>query len=450
MVPADRILDRAVEEGAQVIGLSGLITPSLDEMAHVAKEMQRRKLEVPLLIGGATTSKAHTALEIAPHYSQTVVHVLDASSAVGVLQKVIDPRLRADFDDENRQQQSELREVWGRRRRKPLVSLEAARANRRSIDWASYAPPKPDFLGLRTVEVDLEQLVPFIDWTFFFNAWELKGRFPRILDHPEMGEQARELYDNGRRMLDRILADGSIQARGAWGFWPAAAVGDDLVLFEANDPVREKLRFPMLRQQAEKQDDNLEHVSLADFVAPLDRDGSDGAPTDYLGAFAVTAGHGVDELVAHYEKDHDDYSAIMVKALADRLAEAFAERQHLEARRAWGYGRDENLSSEDLVAEKYRGIRPALGYPACPDHAEKTTLWTLLDAEARAGISLTEHFAMVPTAAVSGLYFSHPDSRYFAVGRIGKDQVEDYAARKGMTVAEAERWLAPNLGYEPD
>ena len=445
MVPAEKILETAVEKGVDVIGLSGLITPSLDEMEHVAREMDRRSIELPLLIGGATTSKQHTAIKIAPHYRQTTVHVHDASRAVGVVSRLLDLEERATFTDENRALQDELREVYGQRGRKPLVSYGEARANRLEIDWRAEDVSRPSFVGRRVFEdFPLEEIVPYIDWTFFFTAWELKGRFPKVLDHPQYGAAARELYDHAQVLLERIVSERLLQARAVWGFWPAHAAGDDLVLFEDASRSRELLRFPMLRQQEAKRDASLAHRSLADFVAPV---GS--GLEDHVGAFAVNAGIGTDELVARFEAEHDDYHAIMAKALADRLAEAFAELLHERARREWGYGSDESLSKEDLVAEKYRGIRPAFGYPACPDHTLKGRLWQLLDAEASAGLTLTESYAAVPTAAVSGIYLQHPQARYFAVGRVGRDQVESYAERTGMTVAAAERWLAPNLGYAP-
>ncbi len=445
MVPADQILDKAIEEKADIIGLSGLITPSLDEMVHVAKEMKRRKFEVPLMIGGATTSRQHTALKIAPHYDSEVVHVLDASRSVGVVSNLLDADERKRLDAENRELQANLRQIYGNRRAKPVLPIDQARHRRLALDWTSYEPPQPSVLGLQAEEVSLDKIVPFIDWTFFFSAWELKGRFPKILDDPKLGEAARELYDQGRSLLQRIVDEKLLTAKIAWGLWPAAADGDDIVLFEDESRGSELTRFSMLRQQEEKIDDDKPYRCLADFVAPL----SSGMK-DYVGGFAVTAGLGSAELVAKFEKEHDDYSAIMVKALADRLAEALAERTHFEVRKVWGYGGDEGLSSEDLIAEKYRGIRPAIGYPACPDHTEKDKLWRLLDAESTAGIRLTEHYAMMPPASVSGLYFSHPESRYFAVGKVGPDQISDYAARKDIEVAKAERWLMSNLAYDPD
>ncbi|MEM8996954.1 MAG: methionine synthase, partial [Acidobacteriota bacterium] len=442
MVPTEKILETAKAEGVDVIGLSGLITPSLDEMVHVAKEMQRRGLDIPLLIGGATTSKKHTALKIAPCYDREVAHVLDASRAVNVVASLLDDDRRRVYAGELETEQEKLREVYGRGRKKELLPLDEIRRRRLDLDWDAYTPPTPSFLGLREQTVPLADIVPFIDWTFFFSAWELKGRYPKIFDHPQYGEAARELYGHGTELLERIIADGELEAKIVWGFWPAHSDGDDLVLFTDESKTVEHARFPMLRQQERKVDGQLPYRSLADFVAPA------GTVRDYVGAFAVTAGHGVDEMVARFEAEHDDYNAIMVKALADRLAEALAEKLHLEARLAWGYGADEALSADDLIAEKYRGIRPALGYPACPDHTDKGTLWRLLDAEARVGVALTEHYAMTPTASVSGLYFSHPRSSYFAVGRIGRDQLEDWASRKGMDLDEARRWLRPNLADE--
>ncbi|HEX6349094.1 MAG TPA: methionine synthase, partial [Candidatus Dormibacteraeota bacterium] len=430
MVPADRILDTAAEIGADFVGLSGLITPSLDEMVHVAKEMQRRKLELPLLIGGATTSKQHTAVRIAPEYSQPTVHVLDASRVVGVVSDLLDPRRKAVLDAENRELQEKLRLQHADKVARPILSLDAARENRARLSFDALE--NPSFTGLRVVEPDLATLIPYIDWTFFFHAWELKGRFPAILDHPEMGPAARELYANARELLDEIVARRALAARGVYGFWPAHSEGDDLVLEWG-------VRFPMLRQLVDHGDER-PNRSLADYIAPA-------GAGDHLGAFVVTAGLGSAELVSRYEGENDDYRAILVKALADRLAEAFAEYLHEVARREW-YEKGPQLAPEDLVAEKFRGIRPAFGYPACPDHSEKGTLFKLLGAE-EVGIGLTESFAMTPPASVSGLYFGHPDARYFTLGKIGRDQVTDYAARKGMAVAEVERWLRPNLAYEP-
>ncbi len=440
MVPAARILDAAIEHRADIIGLSGLITPSLDEMAAVAAEMERRHFTVPLLIGGATTSRQHTAVKIAPEYSPPTVYVPDASRVGDAVSRLLNPAARAEFDAANRAEQDALREKYGRPRHRTLLSLDAARSNPLRLDWQSARPDVPSFIGRKVIhDLPLERLVPFIDWTFFFAAWQVKGRFPAVLDHPDHGKVARELYDDARRMLQEIVERRLLVARGAYGFWPAAADGDDIIVYGDNARTREATRFPMLRQQ-EEQPDRGPNRSLADFVAPA------GIAGDFLGAFAITAGLGADELVAGFQRQQDDYRAIMVKALADRLAEAFAEYLHAEVRREWGYGREERLDAEDLRAEKYRGIRPAFGYPACPDHRQKQRLFSLLDA-CPLGITLTETFAMSPAASVSGLYFSHPQAKYFAVGRVGKDQVEDYARRAAMTVAEAERWLGPNLGY---
>jgi 5-methyltetrahydrofolate--homocysteine methyltransferase len=441
MVHQDVILRTAEEQQVDLIGLSGLITPSLDEMVSVAREMERRGLKTPLLIGGATTSKQHTAVKIAPEYSGSVTHVLDASRAVDVVSSLLSQTQRDAFIAATRKDQEALRLQYGTRQSKPLLTLAQARANRLKIDWASADVAVPAFLGRRAVEAPLSDLVPFIDWTFFFHAWELKGRVPAIFDHPEYGAAARELYDNAQTLLRRIVDERLLTAKGVYGFWPAESQGDDIVLFADEGRTREVARFAMLRQQ-EPIADGRPNRSLADFIAP--RESGRG---DYLGAFAVTAGLGADDLVGRFEADLDDYSAIMVKALADRLAEAFAEYLHAQARRDWGYGRGEQLSNDDLVAEKYRGIRPAFGYPACPDHTDKGTLFALLDAT-RQGIGLTEHFAMTPAASVSGLYFANPQAKYFMVGRIGSDQVADYARRKGVPVEEVERWLAPNLAYD--
>jgi 5-methyltetrahydrofolate--homocysteine methyltransferase len=438
MVPADVLLDTAANEGCDIVGVSGLITPSLDEMVHVAKEMERRGLDLPLLIGGATTSRQHTAVRIAPEYGNPTVHVLDASRVVGVVSDLLDPNRRAKLDRENRDDQQRLRQQHAERDRRPLMPLVEARDNRTPIAWHERDLAVPSFRGTRTVRPPIETLRPYIDWTFFFTAWELKGRFPAIFDHPRHGEAARELYDNANELLDEIVASGSISARGIYGFWPARADGDDVEL----DTDRGSVRFHMLRQQADH-GDGRPNRSLADYVAP-----GTTSLRDHLGAFAVTAGIGVDELVARFEADHDDYRAIMVKALADRLAEAFAEQLHEAARRQW-YEVGPSMPNQDLIAERYRGIRPAFGYPACPDHSQKRALFDLLDAR-RIGMDLTESCAMRPAASVSGLFFGHPAARYFNVGRIGRDQIEDYAGRCGIEVAEAERWLRPNLAYDPD
>ena len=440
MVPADRILDAAVETGADLVGLSGLITPSLDEMVFVAREMQRRQMSMPLLIGGATTSRAHTAVKIALEYSHPVVHVVDASRAVEVVSRLLSPTDRGAFAAEVRADQDRVRAQHAALKRRPLLPWPDPQRRRARLEFAVTSPAVPAFTGTRLVDPSLDEIVPFIDWTFFFAAWELKGRFPAILDHPHYGSAARELYDEGRRLLDRIVGDGSLAVRGVYGMWPAGSDGDDIVVFE-HDLATQVARFPMLRQQ-EQQPDGLPCLSLADFVAPLTP-----APCDSLGAFAITAGLGADVLVSAFERDHDDYHAIMVKALADRFAEASAEWLHARARSEWGYGAGEQLSAADLIAERYRGIRPAFGYPACPDHGEKEQLFTLLDAR-RAGLSLTENYAMLPAASVSGLYFSHPHARYFTVGRVGRDQIEDYARRLGVPIGDVERRLRPNLAYD--
>ena len=428
MVPAERVLDVAVEEEADLVGLSGLITPSLDQMVDVAREMERRGMNLPLLIGGATTSRQHTAVRIAPAYSQPVVHVLDASRVVGVVSDLLDPVRRARLDAENRADQDRLRDLHAEKERKPLLPLARARENRQRVAFDDLAVP--EFTGRRLVEPDLATLREYVDWQFFFHAWELKGKFPAILEQPA----ARELFDDAQRLLDRIVDERLLVARGVFGFWPASSEGDDIVVGSDNGA---DTRFCLLRQQADY-GDSRPNRCLADYVAP---------EGDHLGAFAVTAGLGAEELAARFVAEHDDYHAIMVKALADRLAEAFAEYVHEVARRAW-YETGPKLPPEQLIAERFRGIRPAFGYPACPDHSEKSKLFALLRAE-EAGLALTETHAMTPAASVSGIYLAHPEARYFSVGRVGRDQVEDYAERKGVSFAEAERALGPNLGYEP-
>jgi 5-methyltetrahydrofolate--homocysteine methyltransferase len=449
MVPCEKILSTAIEEKCDMIGLSGLITPSLDEMVHVAKEMERRKIALPLLIGGATTSRQHTAVKIAPEYREPTVHVLDASRAVGVVASLLDPKQKHAFDQANREDQERLRKLHAHKKNKPLLPFSLAFENRLHLDFRKEDLPKPPFTGRRVLEnFPLEALVKYIDWTFFFTAWELTGKFPAILEHPEQGAAARELYANATKLLDRIVKDKLLTARAVYGFWPARSDGHDVLLDTRGDPAcgglgsaggippPSMVRFPMLRQQQVKTDDK-PYLSLADFVAPQG---------DHVGAFAVTAGIGADVLAKRFEKELDDYSAIIVKALADRLAEAFAECLHERVRREW-YAPFEQLSNEELIAEKYRGIRPAFGYPACPDHSEKKTLFDLLGAR-DIGMDLTESCAMTPAASVSGLYFTHEEARYFMVGRLDQDQVEDYARRKGMSVEEVERWLSPSLGYE--
>ncbi|MEX2188912.1 MAG: methionine synthase [Pirellulales bacterium] len=444
MVACDKILDTAVAEGVDMIGLSGLITPSLDEMAHVAREMDRRGFTIPLLIGGATTSAKHTAVKIAPAYRHTTVHVVDASRSVGVVDRLSSADMRAPFEQDNRTQQAKLVESFKLRQQATLIPLAEARAKRFASDWSSVRIDKPAFLGRRVLdEFPLADLLPYIDWSPFFMAWELKGKYPAIFDDPRVGEAARKLFEDAQTLLDRIIRERRVTARGVYGFWPAASDGDDIIVYTDESRTTEAARFHTLRQQWQRKGQDV-HYALADFIAPIDS-----GRQDYLSAFAVTAGIGADELVREFEADHDDYQAILVKALADRLAEAFAELLHKRARDDWGFGRDEKLSSDDLIAEKYRGIRPAPGYPAQPDHTEKRTLFDLLAAEQNAGVTLTEHFAMLPAASVSGLYFAHPDARYFAVDRLLRDQVEDYARRKGMAATEAQRWLSPNLGYDP-
>jgi len=441
MVSADRILQTAIDQRADLVGLSGLITPSLDEMVFVAREMERRGFETPLLIGGATTSRQHTAVKIAPEYRHATVHVLDASRVVDVVSSLLNPGERSRFTEATRAQQETLRQQHGARRERPLLSYEAAVKNRLATDWAAERLPVPASIGQRFLEnVPLEDLLPYIDWTFFFAAWELKGRFPAILDHPQYGPAARELYDNGRALLDQIVADRSLRASGVYGFWPAAADTDDIILFGDENRSREVARFNMLRQQ-ESIADGKPNLSLADFVADC-RSGV----RDYLGAFAVTAGIGADALVRQFEQANDDYSAILVKALADRLAEAFATYLHARVRAELKI--EDAASVDDVVTERHRGIRPGFGYPACPDHSEKFKLFELLDARA-VGMSLTEHAAMTPAASVSGLYFAHPRARYFTVGRIGEDQIADYARRKGSSIEAVERWLGQSLAYEP-
>ncbi len=444
MVPAQTILDKAREVSADIIGLSGLITPSLEEMSHVAREMKRQGFSQPLLIGGATTSRAHTALKISPHYSSPTVWVKDASRAVGVAQSLVSVDMRGKFVAANEADYAEIRERHRNRGEgKRLVSLEKARNQRFDGGWDDYVPPVPNQPGLHVFDdYPLDELRPYIDWSPFFNAWELAGKYPAILDDAVVGPQARELFDDAKAMLDRIIAERWLRAKAVFGLWPAHSVGDDVVL-SSGDGETTTLHF--LRQQVDKPADRPDFC-LADFIAP-----QTSGTQDWIGGFAVTAGIGIDAHVARFEADHDDYNAILLKALADRLAEALAERLHQRVRQEfWGYAVDETLDNEALIAERYAGIRPAPGYPACPEHSEKATLFRLLDAGGNAGMTLTESFAMLPTAAVSGYYFSHPQSQYFVVGRISKEQVEDYARRKGVPVAKAERWLASNLDYDPE
>ncbi|MCB9638980.1 MAG: methionine synthase [Myxococcales bacterium] len=443
MVPADKILKMAREKKADMIGLSGLITPSLDEMMHVAREMQREGFTMPLLIGGATTSKKHTAVKIAPQYKHTVVHVRDASRSVGVVGELINPESLKRFDEQNRIDQQKARDAFAKKQSLPLEPYSKAIERHFVSDWSQVDIPNPKFLGTHELkDFPLKELVPYIDWSPFFRAWELHGTFPAILKDEVVGETATELFENAQKILNDLMDNKKLTAHAVYGFFPANSQGDDIVLYTDETRTTELTRVHTLRQQRGRQ--GVPFYALADFIAPKTSD-----RLDYLGAFCVTAGFGTDELVAHYEADHDDYNAIMVKALADRFAEAFAEYLHKRVREEWGYGQNEDLSNEDLIRERYRGIRPAPGYPACPDHTEKRTLFDLLKVEDTIGVTLTESFAMVPTAAVSGFYFAHPEARYFAVGSINKDQVSEYARRKGMSVKEIEQWLAPNLGYDP-
>ncbi|MDX1589286.1 MAG: methionine synthase [Oleiphilaceae bacterium] len=448
MVPCDKILAKAKEEDVDVIGLSGLITPSLDEMVHVAKEMQRLDFHVPLMIGGATTSKAHTAVKIEPQYSNgPTVYVSDASRSVGIAGRLVSETLRQQLTDDTRAEYEKIRERRKNRGRKvKLVPLEKARARKPQIDWENYTPPTPAFTGPRAFDqYNLEELLDYIDWTPFFAAWQLSGKYPDILDHPEKGETARNLFADARKVLQQLIDSDDVVARGVIGFWPANSVGDDIECYSDENRSEVIARLHHLRQQDDKAPDK-PFYALSDFVAPKET-----GLVDYVGGFAVTAGHGVEVLAEKYEKANDDYNSIMIKVLADRLAEAFAERLHERVRKEfWGYRPDEQLDNLDLIKERYQGIRPAPGYPACPDHTEKETLFQVLDATRHTGLELTEHFAMSPAAAVSGWYFAHPESKYFGVGRIGIDQVEDYAKRKNVAVKEVERWLAPSLSYDPD
>jgi 5-methyltetrahydrofolate--homocysteine methyltransferase len=452
MVPSEKILQVAREKNADVIGLSGLITPSLDEMVHVAKEMERQGLKLPLLVGGATTSRAHTAVKIAPSYSQPVAHVLDASRAVGTVSSLLSQEAKPEFLKTLSADYERLRQQYGAQKTAPLLSIQEARERRTPLTWSGHTPPAPEFLGLRAlsssptrrreaIPVQLKDIEAFIDWSPFFHAWEIRGRYPAILENTE----AKKLFDDAQKLLQEIISQNLLTAKGVYGFFPANAVGDDVELYtdETRTKVLAKLHF--LRQQMQKPGGQFNH-SLADYIAPKEPSGHG----DYIGAFAVSTGFGVEALCEKYERDNDDYSSILTKALADRLAEAFAEYLHHRARREWGYGKNEQLSMEDLIHERYQGIRPAAGYPACPDHTEKQTLWRLLDVEDNAGIKLTESCAMWPGASVSGLYFSHPESKYFGVGKIGRDQVIDYQTRKGMDLPTVEKWLGPWLGYNPE
>ena len=466
MVSCEKILETAVAENVDLIGLSGLITPSLDEMVHVAREMKRAGMTMPLLIGGATTSAKHTAVKIAPAYDGCVAHVLDASRSVGVVEKLINPEARAKFDAENRELQKQLVASYAKRHAVELAPYAEAKEKRFATDWSQVDVPRPSFIGARSLSsvvagsdadestapvkaITLRELREYIDWSPFFQTWEMKGKYPKIFDDPNQGTEAKRLFDDANQLLDRIIDENLLQARGVYGFWPAASDGDDIIVYTDNTRNVERTRFHGLRQQWRRKGQDNFH-SLADFIAPLGAVDGQGRPIeDFVGAFAVTTGLGCDELAAQFNADLDDYNSIMSKALADRLAEAFAEWLHERARRDWGYGVGEGLTKEELVGESYRGIRPAPGYPAQPDHTEKPLIFDLLNATAETGIILTESLAMHPAASVSGLYFAHPQARYFAVDRIDREQAADYARRKGMTLEEIERWLAPNLGYEP-
>ena len=467
MVPCDKILATAKEKQADVIGLSGLITPSLDEMVHVAKEMKRTGCTLPLLIGGATTSAAHTAVKVSPEYAEPVIHVLDASRVIGVVSALMNPASKPAFAAENREKQDRQRtEFADRRNTRKLLPLAEARARRQPTDWATVDIPKPEFLGTRVYTsgrgpgsevigqgsstyrpspiahyLELSAIAEFIDWSPFFSAWELHGRFPDILTDAVVGVEATKLYADAQAMLARIVQERRYTAKAVIGFWPANSVGDSVEVYADESRSRVLQTFPFLRQQNEKPAGQFQHC-LADFIAP-----KDSGRIDYLGGFAVTSGHGVEEFAKEFEAKHDDYSAIMAKALGDRLAEALAELMHKQAREFSGYGKTENLEMKDIIREKYRGVRPAPGYPACPDHQAKPPLFELLAAEATTGIRLTESYAMFPASSVSGWYFNHPESKYFAVGKLGKDQVEDYAVRLGQPAAESEKWLAPYLDY---
>jgi 5-methyltetrahydrofolate--homocysteine methyltransferase len=444
MVPADKIIETAIQEKADIIGLSGLITPSLDEMVHVASEMERRGINVPLLIGGATTSKRHTAVKIAPVYGHETIHVVDASRAVPVVGALIKPDSRQAVREQNRQEQQDLREQFASRMTAELMKYEEAIRRQLRTEWEAGEISVPEFTGRRVLsDFPLSELVPYIDWSPFFHTWEMRGRYPDLLNDPARGPAARELFANAQELLHQIVDQKLLEARAVYGFFPANSDGDDIVLYTDASRRAELARFHTLRQQKESQRGKPQ-LALADFVAPRES-----GLLDYIGAFAVTAGLGAQELAERFDKENDQYNSIMAKALADRLAEAFAEYLHKRARAEWGYGKDEKLSNQDLIAEKYRGIRPAPGYPACPDHSEKPILFNLLAAREETGITLTESFAMFPAASVCGLYFSHKEAHYFAVSAIGKDQVESYARRKGMTIAEVERWLSPILGYDP-
>ncbi|XOV90932.1 MAG: methionine synthase [Bacteroidota bacterium] len=444
MVPAEKILDEAIKENADVIGLSGLITPSLDEMVSVAEEMERRKMSIPLLIGGATTSRIHTAVKIEPKYSGSVIHVIDASKSVGVVSKLLSSSAK-EFTNGLKSEYAELRDNHqSRRTEKDHISLLEARKNKVDIDWSIYQPPKPKQLGVHVLnDYDLNEIRQYIDWTPFFSTWMLKGKFPIIFENPTIGKEAKKLYDEANELLDRVISERLFRANGVYGLFPAVAHGDDVIVYEDDSRSKKVSEFHFLRQQGKKGKD-IPNISLADYISP-----EEFGLKDYIGGFAVSTGFGVKELAEKYEKDHDDYMSILIKAVADRLAEAFAELLHLKIRTEfWGYAPDETLDNEGLIKEVYQGIRPAPGYPACPDHTEKPILFELLNVTKNTGIELTESMAMWPAAAVSGFYFSHPESKYFGLGKIYEDQVRDYAKRKDMSEGEVEKWMAPVLGYK--
>jgi 5-methyltetrahydrofolate--homocysteine methyltransferase len=449
MISSEKILAAAKELNVDVIGLSGLITPSLDEMVHVAKEMEREGFKLPLLIGGATTSKAHTAVKIAQHYSNPTVHVLDASRAVGIVGALLSDGQRAEFIENNRLEHERARVAHERKKpAKPLLSLAESRKRHFATDWKNVDIAVPNFTGLKVIDdLPLREIAAYIDWSPFFHAWEIRGRYPTLLDDPELGPRCRELFNDAQALLNRLLDQNLIRGRAVYGFFPANSGSfseDDIVLYTDDTRTKVLTTFHTLRQQMDKPEEQ-PNYALADFIAP-----KESGRKDYLGAFALTTGLGVEELARRFEADHDDYNSILTKALADRFAEAGAEWLHRQARIAWGFGRDENLSNDDLIKEKYRGIRPAPGYPACPDHTEKRLLFDLLQAEANAHVSLTENFAMHPASSVSGFYFGHPEAKYFGVGSIARDQIEDYSRRKGLDIPTVEKWLAPNLSYDPD
>jgi 5-methyltetrahydrofolate--homocysteine methyltransferase len=446
MTPAAKILDIAKKEKVDIIGLSGLITPSLDEMCFVAAELEREGFKIPLLIGGATTSRVHTAVKIHPNYNRgQAVYVTDASRAVGVVSALLSPGSREQYVETLRAEYRKVADAHARAESdKQRVPIERARANAVKIDWASYDPPKPSFLGTRVFGTyDVAELVPYIDWTPFFQTWELKGRYPAILEDERQGAVARQLFEEAQAMLTRAVNERWFDPKAVIGFWPANAVGDDIRLYTGESRTETRAVLHTLRQQLMRRDGR-PHIAMSDYIAP------EGGKADYIGAFVVTSGANEERIADRFARANDDYGSIMVKALADRIAEAFAERMHMRVRREfWGYGADEDLTTEEIIAEKYRGIRPAPGYPMQPDHTEKGTLFDLLQAERRVGVKLTESYAMWPGSSVSGLYLAHPDAHYFGVAKVERDQVEDYAARKGMSVGEAERWLSPILNYDP-